>query len=89
MVKDLIRSKTGVSVATEFEEFKYTLFTKKITRHKIRRNQAKKHLIGTYEINKISLSCFDDKNFVLDDGIHTLTYFHKDLKKKFSQMTMK
>ena len=23
--------------------------------------QAKKHKIGTYEINKISLSCFDDK----------------------------
>ena len=29
----------------------------------------------------ISLSCFDDKRCVLDDGIHTLTYFHKDLKK--------
>ena len=40
--------------------------------------QAKKHKIGTYEINKISLSCFDDKRQVLDDGIHTLAYFHKD-----------
>ena len=27
--------------------------------------------------------CFDDKMFVLDDGIHTLAYFHKDLKMKF------
>ena len=36
--------------------------------------------MGTYEINKISLSCFDDKRFVLNDGIHTLAYFHKDLK---------
>ena len=34
--------------------------------------------IGTYEIDKISLSCFDDKRQVLDDGIHTLAYFHKD-----------
>ena len=40
--------------------------------------QAKKHKIGTYEIDKISLSCFDDKRYVLDDGIHTLAYFHKD-----------
>ena len=35
---------------------------------------------GTYEINKISLSCFGDKRFVLNDGIHTLAYFHKGLK---------
>ena len=40
--------------------------------------QAKKHIIGNYEIGKISLSCFDDKRFILDDGIHTLAYFHKD-----------
>ena len=41
--------------------------------------QAKKHKIGTYEIDKISLSCFDDKKFVLNHGIHTLAYFHKDI----------
>ena len=44
--------------------------------------QAKKHKIGTYEIDKVSLSCFDDKRFVLDNGVHTLAYFHKDCKKK-------
>ena len=55
----------------------------------MRRIQSKKHKKGTYEINKISLSCFDDKRFVLDEGIHTLAYFHKDLKNKFSQMTIK
>ena len=36
--------------------------------------------MGTYEINEISFSCFDDKRFVVDDGIHTLAYFHKHLK---------
>ena len=56
--------------------------TKKITRHKIRRIQSKKHKIGTDEVNKISLSCFDDKWYVLDDGVHTLAYFHKDCKKQ-------
>ena len=45
------------------------------------RIQAKNHKLETYEINKVSLSCFDDKRFVLNDGIHTLAYFHKDLKK--------
>ena len=36
----------------------------------------------TYEINKISLSCFDDKRFALNNGIYPLAYFHKDLKKQ-------
>ena len=70
----------GINIATEINEFKDTLFNKKVIKHKIKRIQSKKHKIGTYEINKISLSCFDDKRFVLDDGIPTLAYFHKDLK---------
>ena len=37
--------------------------------------------MGTYEINKISLLCFDNKRFVLNDGIHAPAYFHKELKK--------
>ena len=44
----------------------------------MKRIQAKKHKIGTYEIDEISFSCFDDKRHVLDDEIHTLAYFHKD-----------
>ena len=54
----------GVNIATEFNEFKDTLLNKKVLRHKMRRIQSKKHKLGTYEINKISLSCFDDKRFV-------------------------
>ena len=47
----------------------------------MKRIQAKKHKIGTYEIDKISLSCFDDKSYVLDDSVNTLSYFHKDCEK--------
>ena len=68
-----------VNTATEFSEFRDTLFNKKITRHKMKRIQSKKHKLGTYEINKRSLSCFDDKIFFLDDAIYTLAYFHKDI----------
>ena len=67
----------GVSIATAFDKFKDVLFNKNIIRHKIKRIQSKKHKLGKYEINKISLSCFDDKRYVLDDGIYTLGYFHK------------
>ena len=30
----------------------------------------------------MSLSCFDEKRFILGDGIHTLAYIHKDLRKQ-------
>ena len=68
-----------VNTATEFSEFRDTLFNKKITRHKIKKIQSKKHKLGTYEINKRSLSCFHDKRFFLDDGTYMLAYFHKDI----------
>ena len=50
---------------------------KKIIRQKMKWIQSKKDKLGTYEIGKISSSCFDDKRYVLEDGIHTLSYFHK------------
>ena len=67
----------GVSIATEFNKFKDVLFNKKIIRHKMKSIQSKKHKLGNYEIDKISLSCFDDKRYVLDDGIHLMLIFIK------------
>ena len=64
----------GVSIATEFDGFEYVLVNEKIIRHKMKRIQSKKHRLGTYEIDKISLSCFDNKRYVLHDGIRTLAY---------------
>ena len=45
----------------EFQEFHDTLSKKKIPRNTMRGIKSKNHNIGTYETNKISLSCFDDK----------------------------
>ena len=66
------------SIATEFDKFTDVLFNEKFISHKMKRIQSKKHKLGTHEVKKISLSCFDDKRYVLDDGIRTLAYFHKD-----------
>ena len=77
----------GVNITTEFNEFKDVLFNKKVIRHKMKRIQAKRHKIGTYENNKISLSGFDDKRQVLDDGVHTLAYFHKDSTAGYKKTT--
>ena len=39
--------------------------------------KSKNHNLGTYETNKISLSCFDDKRYNLKNGINALAYGHK------------
>ena len=36
------------------------------------RIQGKDHRIGTYQINKISLSCFDDKIYINNNGYEGL-----------------
>ena len=51
----------GVSIATEFNKFKDVLFNVKIITHKMKRIQSKKCKLGTEEIDKTSLSCFDGK----------------------------
>ena len=42
--------------------------------------KSKNHNLGTYETNKRFLSCFDDKRYILKNGINTLAYGHKDIK---------
>ena len=64
----------------EHKEFVDVLFHRKVTRHNMKRIQSKLHGLGTYDVYKISLSCFDDKRYVLDDGVNTLAYFHKDVR---------
>ena len=76
--KEINKAK-GINKRLRHKECHDVLFNKKVVRHNMKRIQRKLHEIGTYEIFKISLSCFDDKRYVLDDGINTLAYFHKDI----------
>ena len=55
------------------------MFNTKIMRHNLKRIQSKLHRIGTYDVPKIFLSCFDDKRYILGDGINSLAYFDKDI----------
>ena len=63
----------------EFQNFYDTLFLKKIFRHQMRGVKSKNHNLGTYETTKRSLSCFDDKRYILKNGVNTLAYGQKDI----------
>ena len=47
-----------------YNEYKDILLNNKCLRHSTNRIQRKYHRIRTYKINKISLSCFDDKIYI-------------------------
>ena len=58
------------------ENYKQTLFENKQMHHIMKTIRSQNHQIGSYEINKVSLSCFDDKRYILEDGISSYAYGH-------------
>ena len=69
----------GVNKKIKHKEFLDALFNKNVIRYNMKRTQSKLHKTGTYDVCKISVICFDNKRYVLDDGVNTLAYFHKDI----------
>ena len=65
------KAKSGnknVLVTISYNEYKDVLLINKCIRHSMDRIQSKDYRIGTYEINEISLSCFDDKIYIQNNG---------------------
>ena len=62
------------------ENYKETLLDKKQMHHKMKTIRSEKHELNSYEINKVSLRCFDDKRYIHKDGIKSYAYGHKNIK---------
>ena len=56
--------------------YKETLFNNNQMMHKMKTIRSEYHQIGSYEINKVSLSCFDDKGYLLKNGRKSYAYGH-------------
>ena len=69
----------GVNLKLRHQEYVNVLFSKKIVRRKMKRVLSEKHSIGSYVLNKVSLSYYDDKRFILNNGIDSLACGHKDI----------
>ena len=57
------------------ENYKNVSFNNKQMYHKMKTIRSNNHQLGSYEINKVSLSCFDDKKYILN-CINSLAYGH-------------
>ena len=58
----------NIAANISHNEYKDILLNKKCLRHSVKKIQSKDHKIGTYEINKISLSRFDDRISIQNNG---------------------
>ena len=58
------------------EDYKRTLLNEEQMHHKMKTIRSQKHQLGSYEINKVSLSCFDDKRYILENGYESYAYGH-------------
>ena len=64
------------------KNYKDCLLNRKQMLHSMRTIKSECQQIGSYQLNKISLSCFDDKRYILEDGITSYAYGHKNIKIK-------
>ena len=61
------------------DDYKETLFNNEQMYHKMKTIRSENHQLGSYELNKVSLSCFDDKRYIHEDGIKSYAYGHKNI----------
>ena len=72
--KNVIKSELSLS------DYLHTLQKCNTMRHKMRTIRSEYHQISSYQINKVSLSPFDDKRYILDDGISSYAYWNHKIK---------
>ena len=58
------------------EDYKNVLLNNEQLHHKMKTIRSQKHQLGSYEINKVSLSCFNDKHYIHDNGTSSYAYGH-------------
>ena len=64
------------------ENYKNVLFNNEQMHHTMKTIRSNNHQLGSYELNKVSLSCFDDKRYILEDGITSHAYGHYKIQKE-------
>ena len=62
------------------EDYKNVLFNNQQIYHKMKTIRSEKHELASYELNKVSLSCFDDKRYINENGVKTFAYGHIKFK---------
>ena len=68
--------KNVVKKEIRHNDYKNVLFNNKTMHHQMNTIRSESHQINSYHINKVSLSPYDDKRYILNDGITSYAYGH-------------
>ena len=68
--------KNIINNSIRHEDYKRTLLNEEQMHHKMKTIRSQRHQLGSYEINKVSLSCFDDKRYIHYNGTSSYAYGH-------------
>ena len=68
--------KTVIKNDVKHEDYKNVLLNNEQLHHKMKTIRSQTHQLANYEINKVSLSCFNDKRYIHDNGISSYAYGH-------------
>ena len=60
----------------QHDQFLRTLISKVPTRASFQLFRSTNHVVRTIEVDKLCLSAYDDKRYLLEDGCHSLAYGH-------------
>ena len=71
--------KSYIKRKVRHEQFVNVLKSLKPTPSTFRTFLSSNHVLRTVEITKACLNAFDDKRYILDDGVTTLAYGHKNI----------
>ena len=74
-------SRTVKQKVIKHEMYSHTLFNGVQRIDTVSRIGSKGHQLFTFDTNKVSLSPYDDKRYILDDKVTTLAYGHYKIPK--------
>ena len=69
-------SRSHILKNLKHKDYLHTLQTTKSSNATFRTITSQKHAVKTQEVNKLCLSAFDDKRYILSDGVSTLAHGH-------------
>ena len=58
------------------QDYKDCLFEQKIKMASMKQIRSDRHQVYSIKLNKIGLSPYDDKRYIMGDGMHTLAHGH-------------
>ena len=69
-------AKNVIKKVIKHEDYKNILFNNKQMYHNMKTIRSDLHILKSFSLIKVSLSCFDDKRYIHTDGMNSYAYGH-------------